>query len=241
MTLLVTSVGGPLARHTRTAECSTTRCGERQRPSFWEEQVDPNAVKRRLVDRAKGRHAKQWEPPAEGQAAESAEYRMTFGKCSAGKGKTVAEVLAVDSNDSEHLTSWKNNVLEPPDLRDALDKAGLLSGMSERRPSMQRARAEKIFAQASDTLASWGPHEDDALAVVASEGSAKRKRGSALLCPGPSSSAKNRASFSSARIAKRRLLGQHVGSRRQQCVHDAFIQLLDRLNGVDLAHFRSVI
>ena len=106
---------------------------------------------------------------------------------------------------------------------------------------MQRAREEKIFAQASDTLARQGPHEDDALAVVASEGSAKRKRGSALLCPGPSSSAKNRAPFSSALIAKRRLLGQHVGSRRQQCVHDAFIQLLDRLNGVDLAHFRSVI
>ena len=124
---------------------------------FWEEQVDPNAVKRRRVDSAKERHAKKWEPPAEGQAAESAEYRMTFGKYSAGKGKTVAEVLAVDSNDSEHLTSWKNNVQEPhPDLRDAVDKASLLSLLSERRPSLQRARAEKIFAQASDTLARRG-------------------------------------------------------------------------------------
>ena len=210
---------------------------------FLEEQVDPNAVKRRRVDSAKEQHAKQWEPPAEGQVAEPAEHRMTFGKYNAGKGKTVAEVLAVDSNDSEHLTSWKSNVLEPhPDLRDVLDKAGLLSGLLERRrPSLQRARAEKIFAQASDTLARREPHEDDALDVVASEGSAKRKRRSALLCPGPSSSARNRAPFSSALIAKRRLLGQHVGSRRQQCVHDAFIQLLDRLNGVDLAHFRSVI
>ena len=82
---------------------------------------------------------------------------MTFGKCRADKGKTVAEVLAVDPNDFEHLTSWKSEVPEPhPDLRDGPDKASLLSGLSERRPSLQRARAEKILAQASDTLARRG-------------------------------------------------------------------------------------
>ena len=52
--------------------------------------------------------------------------------------------------------------------------------------------------------------------------------------------ARSRALFSAVLIAKRRLLGQHFGSRRQQCVRDAFLQLVDRLNGVDLPNFRAL-
>ena len=154
---------------------------------FWEEQVDPNAVKRRRVDSAKERHAKQWKLPAEGQAAESAENRVTFGKYSAGKGKTVAEVLAVDPNNFEHLMSWKSNVLESdtrwtrPACGAGCQRGVRLCRELVRRRSLRKRATKLQQLEASSILA--GEAKDGALAVVASEGSAKRKPGKRASVP----------------------------------------------------------
>ena len=71
---------------------------------FWEEQVDPNAVKRRRVDSAKERHAKQWE--ATGRGPSSGIHRIPY--------------------DLRQVQRWQRNVSvdispgDSPSLRDAL-------------------------------------------------------------------------------------------------------------------------
>ena len=58
---------------------------------YQEEEIDPAGARERRVAVAKARQAQAWRPP-EGPADEI-EYRMNFGKHSAGKGLTIKEVL----------------------------------------------------------------------------------------------------------------------------------------------------
>lgn len=115
---------------------------------FQSEVADPEGAKARRVEAARQRQAKAWKPP-EGPTSEE-EFRMNFGKRSQGKGKTVKEVMQVDPNYFKNMMSWKNNIFDSrPDLKQALEKEGLLAELMEQRPSLQRERASRVMARAA--------------------------------------------------------------------------------------------
>jgi hypothetical protein len=115
---------------------------------FQSEVADPEGAKARRVEAARQRQAKAWKAP-EGATSEE-EFRMTFGKHSQGKGKTVKEVMQADPHYFKHMMSWKNNIFDSrPDLKQALEKEGLLAELMEQRPSLQHGRASRVMARAA--------------------------------------------------------------------------------------------
>jgi hypothetical protein len=116
----------------------------RMRAEFDEEDTNPKAAKEKQVAAAKARQAANWKPPE--TAAVDAEYRMTFGRYSGSKALTVMEVQQRDPGYFKALMSWKNDIVESrPDLKLALDKAGLLADLQEKRPVLQLERARKML------------------------------------------------------------------------------------------------
>ena len=70
---------------------------------------------------------------------------------SAGKGLTIKEVVAKDPGYFQRLMSWKNNILDSRhDLKAALEKEGMLEGLLQQRPGLQRARALRAVEKAEE-------------------------------------------------------------------------------------------
>ena len=95
---------------------------------------------------AKKRQAEAWKPPAGDQPEH--EYRMNFGKHSGGKGKTIGEVMADDPQYFRHLLSGDSNMLDSkPDLKQALEKAGILAALMSERPRAKAEHAARVVAR----------------------------------------------------------------------------------------------
>jgi phosphopantetheinyl transferase (holo-ACP synthase) len=100
---------------------------------FWAEQKNPQGAKEKRVAAAKERHAKAWSTPAQlVSTAESEVYRMNFGKHSAGKGKTVAEVQAQDPKYFRVLMSLQNDMLAAPERTGGEMSDGCSRGLGHR-------------------------------------------------------------------------------------------------------------
>jgi hypothetical protein len=107
---------------------------------------DPKGARERRVAAAKKRQAEAWKPPAGDQPEQ--EYRMNFGKHSGGKGKTIGEVMADDPQYFRHLLSGDSNMLDSkPDLKQALEKAGILAALMSERPRAQAEHAARVVAR----------------------------------------------------------------------------------------------
>ena len=119
---------------------------------FQQEIADPQNAKLRRVEKAKERHEKNWKTPSQQERATKAdqEYRLNFGIKS---GQTIKEVLESDPEGKyfQRLMSLSNNILDcRPDLRDALEKEGLLQKLLEARPRLMKDRAHKVLARAEE-------------------------------------------------------------------------------------------
>ena len=115
------------------------------------EHANPQAAKELKVTAAKKRHAAAWRPPGPESTISDQEYRMNFGKHSSGKGLTILQVLEKDPGYFTAFVSWKSDILASrPDLKAALQKAGVLEQLVAARPALQVARAQKILETIRD-------------------------------------------------------------------------------------------
>jgi hypothetical protein len=115
------------------------------------EHANPQAAKELKVAAAKKRHAEAWRPPGPESTISEQEYRMNFGKHSGGKGLTILQVLEKDPGYFTALVSWKNDIFASrPDLKAALQKAGVLEQLVAARPALQVVRAQKMLETIRD-------------------------------------------------------------------------------------------
>ena len=114
------------------------------RSEFESELENPAVAKVRKVAAAKARSAAQWKPP---ESAPDVEYKMTFGKYSGPRALTVIEVNERNSGYFKSLMSWRNNILEMrPDLKLALERAGLLADLVAERPQLLKAPLPRFLS-----------------------------------------------------------------------------------------------